>query len=106
MQIAKGKEKDYREWYNKNLDSYGHLVFTYAERWAEMLEAVIEKTEKEQPIEAIMTYAKRLSYEANEEEITRYMYGRAIGILTQYWVYGEELKQWNLAERARTEGIK
>lgn len=44
MKIIDGKEQEYKEWYDINLDSYGHACFTYAERWAEMLEEIIDRS--------------------------------------------------------------
>ena len=38
MKILKGKENDYKNWLDKNADPYGRACFTYAERWAELLE--------------------------------------------------------------------
>ena len=41
MIILAGKEKEYKDWYDKNSDAYGRACFTYAERWAEMMEKEI-----------------------------------------------------------------
>lgn len=38
MKIVKGKEQEYKDWYEKNSDPYGRACFTYAERWAGMME--------------------------------------------------------------------
>lgn len=38
MKILEGKEKEYKDWYDKNSDGYSRACFTYAERWAEMME--------------------------------------------------------------------
>lgn len=32
MKIVKGKEQEYKDWYEKNSDPYGRACFTYAER--------------------------------------------------------------------------
>ena len=34
MQIIGGKEKDYKNWYDKNSDQHDRASFAYAERWA------------------------------------------------------------------------
>lgn len=34
MKIAKGKEKEYQDWYDKNSSLYGRACLTFAERWA------------------------------------------------------------------------
>lgn len=41
MKIVKGKEQEYKDWYEKNSDPYGRACFTYAERWAGMMEEVL-----------------------------------------------------------------
>ncbi len=46
MKILKGKEQDYKNWFGKNTDPYGRACFTYAQRWAEMMEDAIEKLEE------------------------------------------------------------
>ena len=53
MKIIDGKEQEYKEWYDINLDSYGHACFTYEERWAEMLEEIIDSS-SESPARVIV----------------------------------------------------
>ena len=86
MKILKGKEQDYKDWYNKNSDPYGHACFTYAERWAEMLENAIENSPYE-PMKVILDNADGLSREADTEGITGFMYGIAASILSQCWKF-------------------
>ena len=43
MKIRPGMEEKYRKGYNNNLDPYGHGVYTFAERWAELMEKDIEE---------------------------------------------------------------
>lgn len=38
MKIMNGKEHAYKDWYNKNEDGYSRACFTFAERWAELME--------------------------------------------------------------------
>lgn len=97
MKILKGKEQDYKDWYNKNSDPYGHACFTYAERWAEMLENAIDNSPDES-MKVILDNADRLSREADTEGITGFMYGAAVSILSQCWKYGEELRKWHNKE--------
>ncbi len=97
MKIKFGKEQDYQDWYNKNLDPYGHACFTYAERWAEMLEELIENSSDE-PIKVIVENANRTSHEADVSGITGFMYGMSINILSHCWEYGEELRKWHNKE--------
>lgn len=42
--------------------------------------------------------AKQLSYEADKEGITGFMYGAAVSILSQCWEYGEFLRKWHNKE--------
>nr|DAE26815.1 MAG TPA: hypothetical protein [virus sp. ctCsQ3] len=96
MRIIKGKEKEYKDWYDKNSDEYGRACFTYAERWAELLEAEIDKSND--VMECFVDNADRLSREADTEGITGFMYGCAVSILSQCWVYGEYLRKWHNKE--------
>ncbi len=59
-------------------------MFTYAERWAGMMEEKIETSEEDE-MKVIVDNAKQLSYEADEEGITGFMYGVAVSILSQCW---------------------
>lgn len=70
---------------------------SYAERWATMLEHLIESSTSD-PMKVIVENADRLSHEADVEGITGFMYGCAIGILSQCWEYGEELRKWHNKE--------
>lgn len=97
MKILNGKEQEYKDWYNKNLDPYGHACFTYAERWAEMMENAIDSSTDE-PMKVIVDNANRLSLEADVEGITGFMYGMAVNILSQEWEYGELLRKWHNKE--------
>lgn len=97
MKILKGKEQTYQDWYNKNLDAYGHGIFTFAERWAELMENAIENSE-DSPMEVIIKRADGLSDIADTEVITGYMYGCAVHILSLCWEYGEFLRKWHNKE--------
>ena len=97
MKILEGREQDYKDWFDKNTDPYGRCCFTYAERWAEMLENLIESSADE-PMKVVVDNADRLSHEADAEGITGFMYGCAVSILSQCWKYGEELRKWHNQE--------
>lgn len=97
MKILEGKEKEYKDWYDKNSDGYSRACFTYAERWANMLEDLIESSD-EDAMTVIVNNADRLSHEADIEGITGFMYGCAVNILVQCWEYGEELRKWHNEE--------
>ena len=81
--------KVYEEWKANNTDPYSLAVFRYAERWADMMEERITNGEKIEDI------AKELSFKADTEGITGFMYGCAVGILSKCWEYGEELRKWH-----------
>lgn len=97
MKIVKGKEQEYKEWYDKNSDPYSRECFTYAERWAGMMEEKIKASEDDE-MKVIVDNAAQLSVEADEEGITGFMQGAAVSILSQYWEYGECLKKWHNKE--------
>lgn len=39
--------------------------------------------------------AEKTMAAADTEGITWYMYGNAVGVLSEYWSHGEELRQWH-----------
>ena len=96
MKIIEGKKPEYKDWYEKNSDPYGRACFTYAERWAGLLEKKIE--ESGDPEKAIVDNAEKLSHKADIEGITGFMYGAAVSILSQCWLYGEYLRKWHNKE--------
>jgi len=97
MKILHDKEQEYKAWYDKNSGSYGRACFTYAERWAEMMEKEIEDS-LVRPFDVIVKDADRLSHEADVDGITGFMYGMAVNILSQCWEYGELLRKWHNKE--------
>lgn len=97
MKILKGKEQEYKDWYEKNKDGYSRACFTYAERWAELLEKEIEKSDKDTK-EVMKQCAEKYSHDADVEGITGFMYGMAVQILSLCWEYGEELRKWHNKE--------
>lgn len=97
MKIIEGKEEEYKDWYDKNNDGYSRACFTYAERCAEMMEEKIEAS-SDDVMKVIVDNADKMSYEADEEGITGFMYGCAVSILSQCWEYGEYLRKWHNGE--------
>jgi len=95
MTIRKGKKREYNKGLKNNQDPYGLAVFEYAERWADMMEAGIKDNQDLTVSEFIDIYADRLSHDADTEGITGFMYGCAVSILSQAWIYGEELRIWH-----------
>ena len=49
-------------------------------------------------MKVIVDNADKLSYEADEEGITGFMYGCAVSILSQCWKYGELFRKWHNGE--------
>jgi len=83
----------------KNKDFYGSGVIRYARRWAEMMEEEIEKGK------ILTDIAKECSHKSDDEGITGFMYGCAVQILSQTWIYGEDLRRWhNLDSQIGHEG--
>jgi len=92
-------EEAWQEFKDKNQDSYGRAIVTYAERWARLMQA--EMTTGRQ----IEEVAEATSREADLEDITGFMHGAAVSILAQYWKYGEQLRRWhNLYSQLGNEG--
>ena len=73
-----------------NPRGYGYAVISFAQRWAELMEHEIEVNGQE-----LQAVAQRTSFEANTEGITGFMYGAAVSILSQVWIYGEALRKWH-----------
>lgn len=73
----------------KNSDPYGRGVYTFASRWATLMEKQLAAGKKVQEI------AQAASSEADTEGITGFMYGCAVGILSEVWVHGEALRRWH-----------
>lgn len=96
MKLIKGKEQEYKDWYSKNNDGYGRACFTFAERWADLMEAEIEKSDD--IIKCFADNADEASRKADTEGITGFMYGYAVNILSQCWEYGEYLRKWHNKE--------
>ena len=94
-------QRAYDDWKEKQkghedpmADAYGLACFSYAECWANMMEAEMEAN----PDADFGELAKRLSHEADEEGITGFMYGMAVSILSECWVNGELLRRWHNGE--------
>ena len=86
---------------DNNKDPYGGAVITYAERWARLMEARMNRGEK------LADIADQCSHLADNEGITGFMYGCAVSILSKVWAHGEALRLWhNLKYQLRDEGEK
>ena len=80
MKIKSGKETEYKEWYDKNNDSYGRGCFTYAESWANLMEQNLSKL--------TFDLIEQYSFDADTEGITGFMASAGKSILKQCWEYG------------------
>jgi hypothetical protein len=90
----------YDDWVKKNSgDAYSAAIFRYAEAWADLME---EQMAQGELVEYI---AEKTSRTADTEGITGFMYGAAVSILSQCWIYGEDLRRWhNVKTQIGTEG--
>jgi len=76
-----------------NRDGYGGAVMEYAERWARAMEAEVAAGK------SVADCAEDLSHLADTDGITGFMYGCAVSILAQVWVYGDDLRRWREQSR-------
>ena len=82
-----------------NTDGYGARVFRYAEEWGRLMQVRIASGE------TVAECAEELSRIADDDGITGFMYGCAVGILAKCWKHGEELRRWHNKEtQIGTEG--
>jgi hypothetical protein len=105
MQLVQGKEQEYQNYVDINQQGdddpigYGRRVVTYGEEWAELMEIELAAGYK------LEDFAEITSRKADTDGITGFMYGCAVSALSQFWVYGEELRRWhNLDTQLGTEG--
>ena len=89
MRIKKNKEKEFEICVEINSDCYSKFVIDYMIRWANMMEERISNGEK------IDSIAEETSRKADTDRITGFMYGCAVNLLSQFWEYGEELRNWH-----------
>lgn len=75
-----------------NTDGYGACIYEYAEGWAKLIQREIINGNKLEDI------AEKTSHEMGFLGITGFMYGAAVSILSQCWIYGERLRKWHNKE--------
>lgn len=93
MKVKKGQEKDYQHFVEINSkDFYSAGVVEYMHKWAELMENEISEGAK------LTEIADRTSRIADTKGITGAMYGFAVGALSRFWEYGEELRKWHNKE--------
>lgn len=95
MKIKPEMQVDYDKGLELNQDPYGKQIFTYAQKWADLMEKRIpEGATSTQVMSIIADYAGDDSRMA-DDGITGFMYGAAVSILANCWIWGEELRRWN-----------
>lgn len=72
-----------------NQDSYGASGLRYAARWANLMELKMSEGK------VLSDIAKSTSHEADLEGISGFQYGCAVSLLSQVWIHGEKLKEWD-----------
>lgn len=89
MKIKAGMESVYASVKNEmTQDGRNNAVIAYAERWADMMEQQIGNGA------SVSEAAAQTWYEANQENLSWFMYGNAVRVLVNFWDHGEELQQW------------
>jgi predicted RNA-binding protein associated with RNAse of E/G family len=104
MKFAEGKQ----ELWNKgianqvdddgNPEEYGLAVYRYAERWADMMDHLLEVDAGGSKERSLADVADSTHHAADTEGISGFMYGEAVRILSAVWVHGEELRRWHNAQ--------
>lgn len=80
-------------------EPYGARIVRYCDEWARIMEGCIARGE------TLEQCAERASRVADDDGITGFMYGCAVGLLAQCWVHGEQLRRWhNVKTQLRNEG--
>ena len=74
---------------NNSGDPYGKGILRFATRWADSMERRINAGN------ALEDVASQCEREADDEGITGFMYGCAVGYLSNVWVHGEALRRWH-----------
>lgn len=75
-----------------NTDPYGGCVYEYAEGWAKLMQREILNGKK------VHECAEKTSFELGFLGITGFMYGAAVSVLSECWLYGEQLRKWHNKE--------
>lgn len=90
--------KVWDSWVENNTDPYGKGVIDFCIRWANAMEKEISNGA------ALVDIAKRTSFE-QAQGVTGFMYGVAVGVLSEVWEHGEDLRIWhNLDTQIMNEG--
>ena len=79
-------EEGWKEGIKNNQDGYGKAVYDYAEWWANKMEKLIEEGKLLEEIWEKSSFDEPFG-------ITGFQYGCAVGILSELWIHGEQLKK-------------
>lgn len=92
-------EAGWQSFAGNNKDPYGSRVVRYAEEWARLMQSRMASGQ------TIPECANETSQLANDDGITGFMYGCAVGVLSKVWKHGESLRRWHNKEtQIGTEG--
>jgi len=80
------------KWQESNKDGYGGGIIEYAKDWGRLMQYEIGNGNKLNDI------AGKTSFELGWHGITGFMYGAAVQVLSDCWVYGEDLRKWHNKE--------
>jgi hypothetical protein len=89
IQLELSNPEGWKNSREKNSDPYGKAALDYAEGWAKLMQIEIAKGR---------TVRQCADYTQNGLGflgITGFMYGCAVGILSQTWKHGEDLRKWH-----------
>lgn len=80
----------YMKWKKLNVsDGYSFDIFKFSEKWADLMEAEVEKGKSLDDI------ADETSKIAGIKDLTQTMFNAALDILFRCWIYGYDLERWN-----------
>lgn len=103
--LALRDETMWQSWVDANSDGYGAAIMRYAEKWGRLMQVGMSTAANMAPTDWIAANADECSHVADDEGLTGFMYGAAVSMLSQAWVYGEELRRWhNLKTQIKDEG--
>lgn len=94
-------EEGWKKFVANNKDGYGGRVVRYAEEWARLMQTRLDNGG------TMEGSAEETSRMADDDGITGFMYGCAVGVLAKVWKHGEALRRWHNKEtQIGTEGDK
>lgn len=92
MKIKIGQEEAFNKTIDVNNDPYSKAAIDFMIRWADLMEEKIAAGNN------LYNIAEETSHEADTDGITGFMYGCAVSLLSQLWIYGDDLRKWHNGE--------